>query len=392
MPKEAIFPVIWDSGASISVSPSRAEFVGPYIKAPLAAKLMGIAKGMTIEGQGHVMWSFHDTAGMLRVLKVPAYHVPRIRARLLSTSSLLQTYKGEEIVSTPYSMRLTGSPNDPTRGTVVAHVNPINNLPTTLTYNYGDTMEAAEGLSAVINVVNEANINLTSADKELLRWHHRLGHIGFKSVQFLMRTGVLSHSAETPRSLHTTASKIIHPPKCAACQYGKQTCRPVPGKTTSVVQDRQGALKQGDLLAGQRVSVDHFNCSTRGRIFTGQGKGLDQDKFVGGAIFVDHASSYLHVEFQTSLNSHETMQAKQKYELVCRDHGVVPQNYLSDNGSAFTSAEFTSHLKTFEQVIRFAGAGAHHHNGVAERAIQTIMSIARTMMLHSAIHWPDVRL
>ena len=32
----------------------------------------------------------------------------------------------------------------------------------------------------------------------------------------------------------------------------------------------------------------------------------------------------------------------------------------------------------------------HHHNGMAECAIQMIMSIARTMMLHTAIHWPKV--
>jgi hypothetical protein len=43
-----------------------------------------------------------------------------------------------------------------------------------------------------------------------------------------------------------------------------------------------------------------------------------------------------------------------------------------------------------EQVIRFAGTGAHHHNTIAEQNIQTIMPIARTMMLHAAVHWPDV--
>ena len=75
---------------------------------------------------------------------------------------------------------------------------------------------------------------------------------------------------------------------------------------------------------------------------------------------------------------------------MCRDHGVVPQSFLTDNGSAFTSSGFSDKLRDFSQVIRFAGAGAHHHNGTAERAIQTIMSLSRTMMLHSAIHWPDV--
>ena len=48
-----------------------------------------------------------------------------------------------------------------------------------------------------------------------------------------------------------------------------------------------------------------------------------------------------------------------------------------------------SFSKKFEQIHRFAGVGAHHHNGCAERSIQTIMSIARTIMLHAAIHWPD---
>jgi hypothetical protein len=34
--------------------------------------------------------------------------------------------------------------------------------------------------------------------------------------------------------------------------------------------------------------------------------------------------------------------------------------------------------------------GAHHHNAIAKQNIQTIMSIPRTLMLHSAIHWSEV--
>jgi hypothetical protein len=48
------------------------------------------------------------------------------------------------------------------------------------------------------------------------------------------------------------------------------------------------------------------------------------------------------------------------------------------------------HLNVFQQVTRFAGVGSHHQNGHAERSIQTIMSISRAMMIHSAIHWPQV--
>ena len=69
---------------------------------------------------------------------------------------------------------------------------------------------------------------------------------------------------------------------------------------------------------------------------------------------------------------------------------MIVQKYISDNGKAFTSTEFQHHLRHFQQVGKFAGVGAHHHNAQAERAIRTIMSIARAMLLHSAIHWPDM--
>ena len=76
----------------------------------------------------------------------------------------------------------------------------------------------------------------------------------------------------------------------------------------------------------------------------------------------------------------ETVESKTKFEQHWHDFGILPQSYLSDNGSSFTSA----------QVTQLAGVGAHHDNGVAERSIQNMMSIARTMMLHAAIHWSEV--
>jgi hypothetical protein len=202
-----------------------------------------------------------------------------------------------------------------------------------------------------------------------------------------MKSGVLSHSQAT-HSLHTTASKIQNPPKCAACQYGKQCRHPSPGKTSSVVRDRAGALKQDDLFAGQKIAVDHFVCSTRGCLFTSKGKTSENEMYCGRCIFVDHATGHLHVEFQKHLNTHETLEAKETFELMCHDHGVIPQAYHSDNGSSFRSSGFTARLREFAQVTSFAGAGAHHHNGTAERA--TIMNMSRTMMLHAAIHWPGV--
>jgi hypothetical protein len=162
------------------------------------------------------------------------------------------------------------------------------------------------------------------------------------------------------------------------------------GKTTSIIKDRAGVLKQDNLLPGQEVSVDHFICSTKGRLFTGYNKGNNSSRYCGGCIFCDHASGFLHVEFQSSLSSHDTLAAKSSFDSICMDYGVIIQKFMSDNGTAFTSKQFQDHLNEFQQVSKFAGAGAHHHNAQAERSIRTIMSISRAMLLHSAIHWPDM--
>ena len=110
--------------------------------------------------------------------------------------------------------------------------------------------------------------------------------------------------------------------------------------------------------------------------------------YSGGCVFVDNYSGYIHIKLQQNLTSHETLEAKTRFEAMALDYGIIPQSYLSDNGPAFASHDYANRLKQFEQVSKFAGAGAHHHNGVAERLIRTIVSIAQTMMMHATIHRP----
>lgn len=200
---------------------------------------------------------------------------------------------------------------------------------------------------------------------------------------------MLSHT-ESSRHLHTAASKLTSPPKCAACVFGKQVTRTAPGTTTAAVRDRAGVLRADNLMPGAEVSVDHFLSTIKGRLFTGYDKGSDDSRYCGGCIFVDHASSLIHIEFQSSLSSHDTLRAKVAFEQMCRDSGVVVKKYMSDNGTAFTAKDYTDHLADYHQISKLAGVGAHHHNAQAERAIRTIMSIARTMMIHAGIHWPDM--
>ena len=389
-PTVNLCPVIWDSGASISITPDTNDFDGTMKRPGTITQLKGIARGLQIKGQGEVTWAFHDVNGNLRELKIPAFYVPGIKVRLLSTTSLLQTYPDETITVQAHGLTLSGVSNDPNRASIPVLINQQNNLPTSDVYNSKESFRAVEALNATITEVHSENQNLSSAEKELLRWHYRLGHISFKRVQFLIRTGVLSNT-EANRTLHLSVCKLVNYPKCAACLYGKQHRRTVPGKTaSSVVKDRENVLKANNLLPGQRISVDHFVCPTRGRLLDSAGKTKQDDMYGGGCLFVDHASGFIVVEHQVSLNTHQTLKAKKKFETTCRSYGVIPQEYLSDNGTSFTADEFTENLAIYEQVIKFAGVGAHHHNGIAERNIRTIMAIARTMMLHSSINWPTV--
>ncbi|KAI2506683.1 hypothetical protein MHU86_7784 [Fragilaria crotonensis] len=348
-------PIIWDSGASISISPDPEDFQGTMRSPGTITQLKGIARGLQIKGQGEVTWAVHDTNGNLRMIKVPAFYVPGIKVRLLSTTSLLQTYQGETIQVESNRLTLSGVPGDSSRGAVMVLVNPQNNLPTSDAFNGQDPFKAADALVATITEVHETNHNLSEAEK------------------------------------NSYAGTIASATSCAACQYGKQHRRPIPGSTPStIIRDRTNILKADNVIPGHRISVDHFICSTRGRLLTSAGKTKADEMYTGGCIFVDHASGFVHVELQVNLNTHETLKAKEKFELTCRQYGVVPQEYLADNSKIFTSAEFTKNLSTFAQIMRFAGVGAHHHNGIAERNIRTIMAIARTMMLHAAIHWPSI--
>ena len=120
-------------------------------------------------------------------------------------------------------------------------------------------------------VTSPTNVNLSEPEKELLRWHQRLGHISIRRVQWLMRQGLLSTSERT-WSLHSTALKLAHGPLCAACQYAKQRCTPAPGTVRKVIKDQLQVLKTDNLYPGARISVDHFHCNPLGRLITSFGR------------------------------------------------------------------------------------------------------------------------
>ena len=255
--KHRSFSIIWDSGASVCITPDKNDFI-KYSTVTNIKSVRSMGGNISeIKGQGQVIWSVHDTNDMLWHLKLNAYHIP-LSTFLLSTSCLLNTYKNKTITVDDCSLTLSGIGNDWTRSLVIAYNDPVTHLPTTIGYRYNDIDIPNQTLANFVHTVHTDNKNLKRAKKELLRWHYCLGHLSFHKIQHLMKTGALSHKSSSC-ALHTASSKLTHPPKCAACLFGKQVAWSLPGTTTTVVKDRAGVLElKYRLTISSVVSKDAF--------------------------------------------------------------------------------------------------------------------------------------
>jgi hypothetical protein len=111
--------------------------------------------------------------------------------------------------------------------------------------------------------------------------------------------------------------------------------------------------------------------------------------FHGGTIFRDAASKYIHVQNQVSLGAGETVNAKLRFEeWLWEEARAAVKHYHSDNG-VFTAEYFREACSEAKQTQSFSGVGAQHQNAEAERAIQTVMYMARSFMIHAALHWGE---
>ena len=95
--------------------------------------------------------------------------------------------------------------------------------------------------------------------------------------------------------------------KCAACEFEKGHRRPNKVNTTKKNPMKDQELKKDHLMPGQMVSADHYISRASGRIYHTKGKSDQYDMFSGGCLFVDHASGYVSIKHQVSINATETV-------------------------------------------------------------------------------------
>jgi hypothetical protein len=225
---------------------------------------------------------------------------------------------------------------------------------------FHNVLATAQSL-AMEGITEHSTSNLTSLQQRLFGWHTRWGHLGWQHVQWRGRCGLVGQLGVK------MGSTTVLPPKCAACQLGKQDRTPKKGVT--LVKEPGGALKMNQLEPGDLVFSDQYESPLLGRQFSMQGNDLTTQKYCGGTIFCNAASGKLTVVHQVGLTGTKTVQAKLRFEREAAAAGVQIRAYCTDNG-IYTSKEFAAELASKGQGIKHSGVRGHHHNGVAKNAIK----------------------
>ena len=368
------FELIMDSGCSKSVSPHLSDFVpGSLVDLAIPLTMDGIAGQIVAHQKGRLRYEILNDAGEMTVLTCDGYHIPELKIRLFSPQVMLGEQKGGKYVLEWNSSYLELANGD--------HITIGYHRQTSLPVIRGfhNVLTTAKAL-ALEGLVEPTASNLTSLQQCLFKWHTKWGHLGWQHTQWLGRCGIVG-----PIGVKMGSTNVV-PPKCAACQLGKQERTPKPGATMHKHPD--GVHKMNKLEPGDLISSDQYESTLLGRQFSARGTDLTAQKFRGGTIFCDAASAKLSVVHQVGLTGTETVQAKIRFEREAAAAGVHVKDYCSDNG-IYPSKEFAAELISKGQGIRHSGVGAHHHNGVAENAIKITVRTARTMMIFAALRWPE---
>lgn len=191
----------------------------------------------------------------------------------------------------------------------------------------------------------EDNKNLSSAQKEVLLWHWKLG-ISMQRVQELMR----AIEVEEPDGSRSTMDRVITPkikaaatcpiPLCQSCQLSRATLRKPKIRKSKAIEDTAGAISREKYETGDFVSMDQYVVRTPGRLSEGYGRETDANMYHGGTIFRDAASKYIHVENQVSLGAGETVQSKLKFEEWLYDQARVRVKHYHSNNGVFQAEVF----------------------------------------------------
>ena len=328
-------------------------------------------KSIALDYDGHNVGVIHDSPGYelyATYCTELGEHGPSEENPIALPANIIEPDDAGDI--TRYREAATEDENDepqpPSDDKFTEELFPVRDAP--LQTDFGPTDTAPEGAPTVISDEEERDPREDMA--ELLKMHHRLGHMPFAKIRRLAELGVIPAKYKHARI-----------PLCTACVYGKMTRRP--WRTKAEPKGRTMALTR----PGQCVSVDQLISTTPGLIAQLRGKPTS-DRYRAATVFVDQYSGYSHVVPQRSTSAEDTIEAKRQFEAFAETCGVKVTHYHADNG-IFADNKWRAALRDDRQTLSFCGVNAHFQNGVAERRIRELQDSARTMLVHAQRRWPD---
>ena len=117
-----------------------------------------------------------------------------------------------------------------------------------------------------MSITDEMNQNLMKAQRELLQWHWKLGHLRFQWLQGLMRpmnpkfmehfndSGLLAPVIETK----TPTAWSCAAPLCVACQVGQMNRIGMGMSVKKKKSEKYMELKKDHLQPGQVILIDQY--------------------------------------------------------------------------------------------------------------------------------------
>jgi hypothetical protein len=84
-------------------------------------------------------------------------------------------------------------------------INPVSNLPVAQGFAIDKIPKGVAALNMTMQAVDEENRNLMESEKELLRWHQRLGHMAYARIRALMHSASPRANAISTPKQHRVA-------------------------------------------------------------------------------------------------------------------------------------------------------------------------------------------
>ena len=319
-------PLVWDTGASFGLTPFRGDFID-YTECSIPVN--DIARTNMVVGIGTTLHKFLVDGNEL-FLPCLSYHLPTADVRLFSPQTYHTIYGGHSVVNGDMAQMyidfLKVEVEIDREGSNVPMVHGCSVSPKEME-EHGPHIRSAlpqfkrkvDALSswnegafswnlATTEIDDEfahygsafgyglpgvgvpENNNLSSAQKELLLWHWKLG-ISMQRIQELMRVVEISEE----NGATSTMDRVIIPkikatatcpiPMCQSCQLSRAKQRKPKTTKSKAIPEASGAITRQKYNVGDFVSLDQYVVKTPGRLPTGFGRESITNMFHGGTIF-----------------------------------------------------------------------------------------------------------